>query len=187
MGDPQARERILQAAMALLGEGQDPETLTVRQIAERAGAATGAINYHFGTRDTLMNEAVSTLMQQEADRWARPDLPTEASPKDRLKALLRQTTRVGMMAPRLLTLSLRHLLLEGDFGVPLQIVPLLRAHYGERHSEQELRLLALALMTALQSMYLRGQHLEMYAGIDMDDVAQREAGIDLMVDLIIHD
>ena len=68
------RERILQAAIAILGEEADPESITVRQIAARAEVGTGLINYHFGSKDALLNEAIGTLMQAEIGPGSRADL-----------------------------------------------------------------------------------------------------------------
>lgn len=42
--DQDARERIIKAATEILNEVSDIDTITVRQIAERAGVGTGSIN-----------------------------------------------------------------------------------------------------------------------------------------------
>ena len=59
--EKQARNRIIKAAIELLDEHSDPARITVRQIAERAGVGTGLINYHFQTKDNLLQEAVSSV------------------------------------------------------------------------------------------------------------------------------
>ena len=64
-----AKERILQAAIELLAEF---ETITVRQIAERAEVGIGSINYHFQSKDNLLNEAVGRMMGDQAARWYEP-------------------------------------------------------------------------------------------------------------------
>jgi AcrR family transcriptional regulator len=73
---PSARERILRAAMDVIGE-RGEAALRVTDIAETAGVALGLIHHHFGSRDGLVSEA-------QARRFAgtvREDL-------DRIEALV---------------------------------------------------------------------------------------------------
>jgi AcrR family transcriptional regulator len=50
-------ERILSAAIELLA-GSRPEAITIREIAAKAGVNVAAINYHFRSKDNLIDEAV---------------------------------------------------------------------------------------------------------------------------------
>ena len=65
-----AKDRIFQAAVDLLNEETNPDDITVRRIAERAGVGIGAVNYHFQSKDNLLNQAVGALMQAEAQPLA---------------------------------------------------------------------------------------------------------------------
>jgi TetR/AcrR family transcriptional regulator, regulator of cefoperazone and chloramphenicol sensitivity len=51
------RERLLKTAVQLLGKG-GPEKLTIRQIAARAGVNVAAVNYHFHSKEHLVDEAI---------------------------------------------------------------------------------------------------------------------------------
>ena len=70
----EARQKILNATCDLLREGVKTQSITVRRIAERAGVGIGLINYHFQSRDKLLNEAVNSLMGEQANLWLDPAL-----------------------------------------------------------------------------------------------------------------
>lgn len=52
------KRRILRAAVELLREKQDADKVSIRSIALRAGVSVGMANYHFQTKDNLIERAV---------------------------------------------------------------------------------------------------------------------------------
>lgn len=185
MTEPEVRQQLIDATIALLDQQPDPNRITIRQIAQQAGVAIGAINYHFGAKDHLLNEAVGALMAAEAQKWITPG-QVDAPPCQRLKQLFISTARVGLRYPELLRFTIAHDLQHGQFTAALLSVPLLRAIYPT-HTETELRLLAMALITASQVMYLRADILPMYLGLDPTDHQQLEAGLALLVETLVPD
>lgn len=183
--DRAARERIITAMTALLSEGADPASVTVRQIAERANVSLGSINYYFQSKDNLLNEAVGALMMQEAGAWLQPAQDVGADPVIRLKNLLKETSRIGARFPRLLQVAVTHEIQHGNFGTALMIVPLLREVFGAEKTEMDLRLIALQMLVPLQVASLRVAAFQMYAGIDVLDERQRDAMIDTLIDNLI--
>ena len=57
------REKVLKATVQLLGKN-GPEKLTIRQIAARAGVNVAAINYHFRSKENLVDEAVYAFSEK---------------------------------------------------------------------------------------------------------------------------
>ncbi|MFV9473778.1 TetR/AcrR family transcriptional regulator [Advenella sp. RU8] len=55
------KERILESAKILLAS-KGPEGVTVRDIAENSNANVASINYHFGSKDGLINEALLAIL-----------------------------------------------------------------------------------------------------------------------------
>jgi AcrR family transcriptional regulator len=178
------KKRILQAAIELLNE-QAPESITIRKIAERAGVGIGLINYHFQSKDRLLNEAVGGSMAEATSRWLNANEDEYPDPALRLKNLLKETSTIGARFPVLLQIAVSYELQHGNFSVPQLIVPILREIFGPTKKEKELRLLAFQLVTALQVAAVRADAFEAYSGVNILDEAQRDKAIDLLIESIL--
>lgn len=181
--DRATRERILAAAMELLQAEADPDRITVRQLAEAAGVAVGAINYHFRSKENLLNLAVGRLMGEVAAAWYQPLASPEADPVTRLRNLLKESGRIAFRYRKLAAISASYELMSGNLDVPGLILPLLRQILGDRKSELELRLMAFQLIVTAQVALLRADAFKRYSGVDLTVEADREALIDRLVDL----
>lgn len=78
-----SREQIVDAAIALLDAGGE-EALTVRALSERLSTGSGAIAYHVGRRDDLLDTATETVVT--AALSARPARDS-AAPAEEVRAV----------------------------------------------------------------------------------------------------
>ncbi len=65
----QTRRRILDAALAVIGE-HGVGGLTNRLVARRAGVALGSLTYHFPSQRDILREALTDFADREVDRIA---------------------------------------------------------------------------------------------------------------------
>lgn len=85
--DPSTKQRIKLATIDLIGR-YGIQSLTIRKIAKEAGVNSAAINYYFGSKEKLVDEA----MKQTLDEMS--GLPAEIldleylPPRDRIEAFL---------------------------------------------------------------------------------------------------
>ncbi len=177
----EAKERILQTTMAMISEVEQVETITTRQIAERAQVGIGSINYHFQSKDNLLNEAVSRLMGDQASRWYEPYDKDEFDPLTRLKMLLIDTANVAFQHEKLSRITISHALLEGNMEPAQLILPILRDIFSGSKEEVELRLIGFQLITSMQVMFLRAAAFRLYSGIDIYDEEQRNHSIEIII------
>ena len=178
----EAKERILQTTMAMLNETEDVDTITMRQIAERAQVGIGLINYHFQSKDNLFNEAVGRLMGDQAARWYEPFDKDEVDPLGRLKMLLIDTANIAFRYEKLSHITVSHALLQGNMEPAQLILPLLREIFGGSKDETELRLIAFQLITTTQVIFLRAPAFRLYSGIDIYDEEQRSRSLEIIVE-----
>jgi AcrR family transcriptional regulator len=87
----QTRTALLEAAKQLVGE-RGYAGASVRELAAASGANLGAVNYHFGSREKLLNQAILELFLEWGDRVSQqgPADP-DAEPLAQLAARARPT------------------------------------------------------------------------------------------------
>lgn len=64
---PETRERILRAAMRVVGE-HGVEAVSNRRLAREAGVALGSLTYHFPSQNELLREAMMLYVSEEVER-----------------------------------------------------------------------------------------------------------------------
>ncbi len=67
--DPERRDRIIDAALAVIAEGGVAGT-SHRRVAERAGVPLGSMTYHFTSMDELLREAFTRFATRLSERFA---------------------------------------------------------------------------------------------------------------------
>ena len=179
-----AKSRILEAALELLREG-GAQAATVRAIADRAKVGVGLINYHFGSKEELLYRAAASIMGDRAASGYEPFGHSEVDPETRLRQLVRERGRIVDRFPDFYEILIQHELLEADFNVPPQFLPLLREIFNGRKRELELRLIAYTLTASIQLALLRPAAFQKLTGLNLFEADQRELALDLFVNNVL--
>jgi AcrR family transcriptional regulator len=172
--DMSAQERIRAAAKELLAETKDADGITVRQIAKRADVGIGLINYHFGSKDSLLADLVAEEMSSMIYAFEAAQ-ESVVSPKERLKIVLTELYDFGAEHLPLVRFMIKQNIDNGDMGSALMLVPLLREVFGPDADEMRLRVLALQILYPLQLTGIAPQSFKLYSGINIMN-AQERAG-----------
>lgn len=146
------RERLLQAARALIEEGGYGEA-TVAAIAGRAGVAAGTLYRHFPSKEELFVELFRQVCDRElrAMRHAAAQMPAGAGNVERLEAVLATFAERALRRPRLAWALIAE---------PVDpLVDAERLAYRERYRE----LTAQALRAAIEVGELPAQDVELTA------------------------
>lgn len=182
MAEENQKKALLDAAIKLLKEADSPEKITSRQIAARAGENAAMINYYFGSKDTLMSQAVGEILDVAADVFRSPPNPSDP-PKERLRQILRQICKTVLKYQRYTKIYVPHLLLEDEINLPFYVLPQIREHFGPRKSETECRIIAYQMVSFLQLAFYRSNGFLHYAGIDLS----KEYACDKLIDWEIEE
>jgi TetR/AcrR family transcriptional regulator, regulator of cefoperazone and chloramphenicol sensitivity len=178
-----AKQALMEAAVSLMRETQDPRSLTVRQIAARANVNAALVSYYYGSKDELIHAAVDEIMQTEAGKWLMPP-DGETDPMLRLKGMLRQMSDMVINYYQFTKVSLEFAITQGSTEIPQMLLPLMRSILLDR-DERELRLLSFMLIAGLQSALVRHDAFHSYTGYDPFDKKQRDEILNKLVDMLL--
>ena len=180
----ETKKRIIEVTSDLLDSVENPEDITIRQIAEEAGIGVGLINYHFTSKEKLMNEVISIKMESMAGTLEKLE-EYKGDPIKYLKEMLINMSDVAVKNRRLSKMSIEYDFLKGDFKICLYLLPILREICKGSKSETNLQLIAFQIIVATQSVFLREEAFHMLTGINIEVKAERDCLIDSIVDNLI--
>jgi AcrR family transcriptional regulator len=174
------REKIISATIELLEEHNDADRITMRMIAEKAGVGLGLINYHFKTREALINDAIGDMMFHAVKPHLAIPSVTDGDPREAIRAIFMATSDIGMRYS-LGRFAVQYAMLQGNMEVPAMIVPLVRQFYGKSKDDLEIRLIAFSMVTVMQVAYIRSDAFRLYAGLDIQSEKMRNELIDRII------
>ncbi|MYR42678.1 TetR/AcrR family transcriptional regulator [Streptomyces sp. SID5910] len=114
---PERREEILATAAEVFA-AQGYNATTVRKIADAAGMLAGSLYYHFDSKESMLDEILSTFLE---DLWGRYDtvLAAGLGPRETIEALVTESFReIGLHRPAVAIYQkeARHLQTQPRFG-----------------------------------------------------------------------
>lgn len=178
------KQALLNAAKELLKEAGEPEELTSRRIAARAGTNAAMINYYFRSKDELLNEAVGELLNLSAEVFRAPPDPG-VTPKERLRGVLRSICGVVLRYRRYTKIYIPHILLEDEIILPDYVLPEIREHFGGRRNEAECRIIAYQMISFLQLAFYRSDAFSRYTGMDLSEEEACRKLVDTELELLL--
>jgi len=167
--DTSSKDRLLQGALTCIAQ-QGYAATSSRDIARAAGANVASINYHFGSKDALVNAALSQCFGMWNQRVERAfEAAAGLAPRDQLGAILRAAIDsfadlrssvhacVESYAPALRSQELRERLAAGYAGVRESAVRLATQHMGDvgMAAPQNLAAIASVLMAVCDGLMLQ--------------------------------
>ena len=167
--DTSSKDRLLQGALTCIAQ-QGYAATSSRDIARAAGANVASINYHFGSKDALVNAALSQCFGMWNQRVERAfEAAAGLAPRDQLGAILRAAIDsfadlrssvhacVESYAPALRSQELRERLAAGYAGVRESAIRLATQHMGDAGmaAPQNLAAIASVLMAVCDGLMLQ--------------------------------
>ena len=180
------KDRLLDAAFALMEEADDPLNATSRQIAERAGTKPSMINYCFGSRENLLYQTfqrqyLSFLSETEIASLIASDI----EPKELLKKLHFTVARCLVQNPKFTKAITGFVLFNRDLSKEAFSYAYVKKHYNGRKTDEECKLIAYEMSTMMQLIVCRKDDIKESFGIDLDDEDELRHYIDMRIDLLL--
>ena len=175
-----AKERILQAAIALLLEHKSTSAVTNRQIAEKAGVNSALINYYYQSKENLINKAAAMCIEQMTGALFENN--EGGAPEERLRNLIKTITDFLFDHYDLGALTISADLKTGSLTTVRTLLPILREHYQNSKTEDMLKLIALQIVAPLQVIFLNLHVYRDFLGVDVFEKKERDRVLDTVID-----
>ena len=203
----EVKQRILQAAIELIREMQAFEKVSMRKIAERAGVAVSMVNYHYQTKENLINRAVQSyigsVIAGSEDRTAEPAAEQTAEqaaypranaggaldPVERMRLHLKQAADFIAAHPGISRVSILRDMQGGSSDdntsqVAAMVMRQLSEIYPQRAGSTELKVQALVQVAVVQHLFLRAELNKEQLGLDFFDKEQRDDLMDMVINTV---
>ncbi len=185
------KEAIIDEAIAILEEkGDDPQKLTVRELAGRLGIGIGLVNYHFGSKEVLINLCVKKMIMGIVEEFhkVRQSLAF-MKPKEKLNYLCLMTFDYLYTKPNVSRVALIYDL--GSGGKDDTTSELIDAYIPivmdckPAYDEQKAYLIASRVIYILEQSFLRTDIIKKRSGVDLNESYQRKEYLEsLLKDMI---
>ncbi|MGE5545110.1 MAG: TetR/AcrR family transcriptional regulator [Bacillota bacterium] len=187
------KDRIVKATLDIIS-GEGFQNVTIRKIAAMAGVNVAAVNYHFGSKDAVINEALNmvTLQLEEAFRCLKSG---EVDPAVRLQCFVKQYSQVILEYPDIIknfiSQSLNRNSVKVEYqeylkneGIVLIAGTIAQIRPDENQTVHYMR--TLQLLSSLSFPILMGERITEITGLELDNPELSNAYIELLVKAIIN-
>lgn len=185
----ETREKIMTAAIALIEQYGDTAKITVRDIAAKAGVNLGLINYHFQTKENLINQCVQRIINVVISKFEPLYKSLEMKPLDKLRHLVKSTAAFLAVKPGISRISIVNDLISGNPGdnssqTGRAYFPVIKEVCWEGKTDREVAVLLHILISTIQIAFLRKDVIRETMAMDFFDTQQRDAFVDLIIDIL---
>ncbi len=186
------RQGIIDAAVELIREHGDTAKVTVREICGRANVGAGLINYHFQTKDHLIDLSVQKIIGHVIGGFDALEQSLALGPLDKIRYLLKLNFKFLVENPGLSRVSILSDLTSGtadDNSAQVHAVyfKLLRRLYGAEKIDAEISAIVRVLVATVQVSFLRMRAIRDGEGLDFSNETARDAFLDRVIDRFLYD
>jgi Transcriptional regulator len=175
------KEKIIETTIELIKkEDGHTEHITIRTIAEAVGVGTGLINYHFGTKENLIEICVQRIISNVISAF-HPAIYQEENELVKLKTAAKQVVDFFLENPEISRVSIL-----GDMNAPKILDNTAKTVLGFmgiiKKEEKEIKWITYCFTLVLQGIFLRRNSLREDMGFNMDNKTERDSFIDFIID-----
>jgi len=177
------KTRILNVIIDSLNKQEDLTLLTVRQIAKMADVNIALINYYFGSKDLLIQEAVSTVMESYTTSLFQNQ--QGVSSKQRIIDFVINIGDFSFQNYYLSKFAIQHDMLSGSTSTSSILMIPLREYYKNSKNDLELKLLSLQIIVPIQSIFLHADKISGFLYVDIFNKKSRDQIVKQIIDNVL--
>ena len=184
------KEKIVDSTIELLGECETVEKVTVRDIAQRAGVGVGLINYHFQTKENLVNICVQRIIGDVISKFDQLSKNLNMEPLEKLRSLAKRNCSFLVQNKGISRISILSDIENGNLTdntsrTVRAYLPIVRTVCSEKKSDKEIYLVTSIMISAFQSAFMRGNVYMQGLELDFYEMHQRDLIVDMIIDNVI--
>jgi len=180
------KEKIIEATISLIVESNgDVTNINTRAIADKAHVGIGLINYHFQTKENLIEICVAQMIGEVIAAF--DPLTSEQTPTAQLKYVSKLVFDFLIDNPAVSRLSIL-----SDYKNPNKTDNTIKSAMGFSRTleniemlENERFILAFAFTSVMQALFLRKNQSGELFGYDLNIKEQRDKVLDLLIDTMV--
>lgn len=191
MKTTEVKERIMATTIALIEECDSIENVTIRDIAAKTGVGVGLINYHFQTKDNLINQCVQKIIGNIINKFEVMSQGVSLEPIEKLRFLIKATctflaTNQGVSRVSILSDLVAGTTSDNTSQTINAYLPVVRSIFEDTKTDTEIYISTHILISTLQSAFLRREVLLQSVAVDFYDKEQRDQFIDKVIERIFQ-
>lgn len=188
--DIETREKIMNTALELVKSETDYAKITVRKIVSAAGVSLSAVNYHFGSKEKLINEVVKRPILEFMASAENPYEKYADDPVKVFKEAVKLPAKYLAENPNIARISIL-----SDMSAPIgndlteqtvnYLMPAAKAALsGLEQTDIEMELWG--LVSLMQTAFLRSRSYLSQTGIDYFNERDRNRFLERYIDILIE-
>ncbi len=183
------KEKIIRVTTELIEKSEgNIDAITIRQISEKAEVGVGLINYHFQTKENLIEICIQKMIEEVISKF-KPNVDANASYLEKIKAAAKSVMDFLINNPAVSRISIL-----GDYNKPQLIDNTMKTVHGFSYSLKELETTAdvkkiqvFGFVSILQAAFLRKDLSKQLFGFDFYIKEERDKLIDIIADSIFKE
>ena len=177
----EVKEKIIETTIKMLEKSDgNIENITIRGIAETVGIGTGLINYHFGTKEKLIQICVKQIISNVITVF-RPQIHQDLDETGRIKETAKQVMDFLVTNPEISKISIL-----GDMVNPMIMDNTMKTVTGFltviNPGKENAKRVTYCFTLILQGLFLRKDTTKGTIGLDFNHKAERDTFIDFIID-----
>ena len=191
---PSTRDKILQATLKIMGK-EGFQNITIKKIADMAEVNIAAVNYHFGSKTNVINEAIKLLNGERTKCFGVLEQKTIPA-LERLRGFLYNYVGSALEYPdvfRNFIYSAINNCLDSNDNIILlkkegfEKIKDTVTECGIYMDDEVLMMKLVQIVGCVQFPILVGKQMEQMTGLDFNDATVKNKYVELMLKLLIEE
>jgi len=190
--DLETKMLIMDVTIRLIREYRDVSKVTIREICSRANVGTGTVNYHFQTKENLINQCVQSIIGNIISGFDDLAEGLDMNSFEKLRFLFKTNIKFMVENVGISRVSILSDLISGsenDNSMQTReaYLRLLRRIYDDQKTDAELKSILNIAVASMQISFLRMEIIKKVDGLDLTTEEGRDRFMDTFMERIFHD